>query len=343
MNDCEKYLRLIDDFVEGELDRQNAARVKAHVFACPTCRGQYEVLQREREIYARYLFDAEPPPDLWANFQAKLETEKTPSLVGTPAKASEPKTNPFGFSLRFPTLASVAALLVVFAIGSGWLKFESGNASEGKIVAETRPGDWQMPEKFVGDDKSKTMDLPAKTKSDESSIAPPNIKSGGKSESVKARNVFAAERKTSAAEAVKIAQKIVLSDVRKNSAEKNQPSEEEREQSARMKSLEKEIAGQIERVEMLLRSFRNARAVEGDKTFDVGFEREQARRLLEKNVRLRRDAENYGIASAEELLNRVEPYLLDIANLANNPQPDAVLDIRERVKNQSIIASLQIY
>ena len=43
------------------------------------------------------------------------------------------------------------------------------------------------------------------------------------------------------------------------------------------------------------------------------------------------------------MLSKVEPYLLDIANLNNNPLPAEILDIKERVKNQSIIASLQTY
>lgn len=345
---CKQYLNLIDDSVEGELDEKAAEQVDSHVFACRECREQYETLKREKEVYAHYLFDAEPPNHLWANFQTRLESEKekTSRFAETAANVSARKTNIFGFR-RFSALPAGAALIIVFGIGFGWLRFASNKADKDIYVAKTEPGDLRLPLTSDETGKSGTADSPVKINSGEKNAAPQINKLSGKYKSSKAENVSAADKKSLFAEAGKIGQKTNSADVGgKNAAIENRPDEEERRQRLQMRNLENEIAGQIERVELLLRSFRNAgkvESLESVETFDVAYEKGQARRLLEKNVRLRRGAESHGIADAEELLSRIEPYLLDIANLENNPAPGKVLDIKERVSSQNIIASLQVY
>ncbi len=341
---CEKTLNLIDDLVGSELDEPLAARVNSHVFACVNCRERYEILKREKEIYANYLFDAEPPKDLWANFQPRLEAEKvkTPHLIQMPAKANAEKRNLFGF-LRFSPALAATALLAAFGIGFGWLQLAPREADTGKSVAATKPSDSQSPVTSREFSKNETANSPAKIESGQNEIASPNDKTGGKYKSVKTKN-DSADKKSIAARIVKIKRETVSAKTEKIAADESKTNEEERRLTdSRMVNLDKEIAGQIERVELLLRSFRNAPEVETAAAFDVEYEKRQARRLLEKNGRLRRAAESFGNAYAEELLSRVEPYLLDIAHLESNAAPDKVRDIKNRVSVQGIIASLQTY
>lgn len=101
-----------------------------------------------------------------------------------------------------------------------------------------------------------------------------------------------------------------------------------------------EVARHIERAQLLLRSFRNARDTDD---FDVAYEKQRSRALLSQNAVLRRGAEAKGNLPVGELLGSVEPFLLDIANLPDNPNSDDVRSIKARMQKKEIIAALQIY
>jgi hypothetical protein len=101
-----------------------------------------------------------------------------------------------------------------------------------------------------------------------------------------------------------------------------------------------DTARHIERAQMLLRSFRNS---EGGSAFDLAYERQSARRLLANNVLLRRAAEARGNLPVGDLLGSLEPFLLDIANLADAPVPDDVRTIKARMEKKEIITALQVY
>ncbi|HEX8567355.1 MAG TPA: zf-HC2 domain-containing protein [Pyrinomonadaceae bacterium] len=332
---CEKYLNLIDDFIEGELDEQTFRQVNLHLFACRECASHYENLKQEKEIYARYLFTAEPPSDLWAKFQTKLETEtaKTSRSAKILTGINGWKENFFGF-LRFSPALACAALILL--LGMGFVLFnlwtnENSRKNDSLAESQFKTGDIE---------KKETVNPPADANDRENTVSPKNTAAKNKFSNLKSKP--GGSIKIVAVKDTKIKKKA-FSEVPKVNPAEVAALTQEQQQIRQIRNLENEAAKQVEKVELLLRSFRNARSAEGEEAFDVAYEKEQARKLLEKNVRLRRNAESYGSLYTEEILSRVEPYLLDIANLDGNPSSEKVRDIKERVKNQNIIASLQIY
>jgi hypothetical protein len=340
---CEKCFDLIESFIEGELDTRTAEQINLHVFACPKCLAEYEMQRREKEIYAQYLFDAEPPPGSWTNLQARLDAENGKATGETVIPVSLSPRRNYRFVFGFSPALTAAVLLFIGVIGFVWLKNAPFEKNIDRDVAENQSGYSQASPQSSEFERNSASDSQTKTVDSANNAAPNDDEPSVGNQSFKATDNSRIGKKQFVAETVKIERKTIFSSAeRKPASEKrlneNQP------QASRMKNLEAEIAGQIEKVELLLRSFRNVRAknesVEG---FDVEYEKLQARKLLSKNAELRRDAETYGISYAEELLSRVEPYLLEIANLETNPATDKVLDIKERVSSQNIIASLQVY
>lgn len=341
MNYCDKCFDSIDDLVEGELNERAAEQISSHISVCLKCRAHYDALRREKEIYAHYLFETDPPVDLRGNFQARLAAEQEKTVAVAPTIVAARKTKVFSFPRFVSLFAGAAALLVAFAIA--WLKF-APNAITGNddYAARTeRSASPPTPKSDAAED-SQTTASTENVKAAEKYVPEKN----GPDKILKSKSVFAAAaaKKPIAVEALKITRKTLSAETEKNRVDRDESNAEERaRERLRLQNLETEIAGQIERVELLLRAFRNTRANEEAEIFDVSYEKTQARKLLEKNARLRQIAEDNGIAYAEELLSRVEPYLLDIANLEDRPATGEVLDIKERVSNRNIIASLQIY
>lgn len=340
--DCGKYVGLIEDLIEEKLDLQKTAQAESHLLDCSECRNEHEFLRQEKEVLAHYLFEFEPPHNSWANFQPRLINENKP-LSGDPIFPANParqRKRIFAFYFS-PVFAAAAVLLLFFGIVFvSWINATFEKTTD-EYAAATKPENSQSPQI---------------NKSDKNPATAPQIQTAGSDDevsknkalpvgnvSLKAEDKFLARKKDFLNEPVKIKAKSVSSSGKKRKATETQSNTEELTATLQKRNLEIEVAGHIEKIELLLRSFRNAREIESDETFDVAYERIQARKLLEANAQLRRDAEAYRIAYGEELLNRVEPYLLEIANLGDNPAPDRVLEIRARVSSQNIIAGLQVY
>ena len=98
----------------------------------------------------------------------------------------------------------------------------------------------------------------------------------------------------------------------------------------------------FEKSETLLRSFRNFRLNEAGSATEVSYERTRAQQLVYQNMMLRREADARGDVQVASLLETLEPILLDISNLPDKPDNDAVRVIRDRVERKNIVALLKV-
>lgn len=98
----------------------------------------------------------------------------------------------------------------------------------------------------------------------------------------------------------------------------------------------------FENSETLLLSFRNVRLTEPGSVAQIGYERRRAQQLVYQNMMLRREADARGDVEIASLLESLEPILLDISNLPDKADKDAVRVIRERVERKNIVALLRV-
>lgn len=98
----------------------------------------------------------------------------------------------------------------------------------------------------------------------------------------------------------------------------------------------------FEKSETLLLAFRNVRLGEPGSTAEVSYERRRAQELVYQNMMLRREADARGDVQIASLLESLEPILLDISNLPDKPDNDAVRVIRARVERKNIVALLRV-
>jgi hypothetical protein len=79
---CEDCLPIIEEYADGELDKQSAESLVTHMRDCGECASYYEELKSEQHIYAGYERDIEVSPALWACVRARIRDEKVTERPG---------------------------------------------------------------------------------------------------------------------------------------------------------------------------------------------------------------------------------------------------------------------
>jgi hypothetical protein len=111
---CERCRALLDEYIDGELDRTTAAAIATHTSICVSCRAEYQSLLQEQEIYAGYQREIEISPALWTSVKAGIEREKA---AGSRRSWSRLR-GWFGGGLHTPLMSPAwVAALVIAAVG----------------------------------------------------------------------------------------------------------------------------------------------------------------------------------------------------------------------------------
>jgi hypothetical protein len=365
--DC-KFTEEVSLLVDGELAPHEAARLSAHVDACPTCRQAREAFLLLRLELRSY--ELAPDPHAQNNALAAILGARTSEAQGAaPGSAgrrstsretfgrwSERLSEAFGVRrLRPAHFATLALLLVAAALGLRWLA--GSHDSEGTrqpgapAMANTNGLPVQAPaavedkgERTGNSDDVKGPALEqAKTqKPARHAAAKPSPRMEREHAEVRRddRRTRDEGREGSGLDSLPDAARLESSAPPASSASAvTQYAAVSLRTAAADPALR--IGRHAERVERLLRSFRHARLSESDPTLDVADARRLSKRLLYSNIALRREAAGAGVLPVEGWLDNLEPILLDISNLPNNPSPAAVGSIKERIRRRQLVGVLQ--
>lgn len=326
--------------IDGELLPVETGAIERHLLDCAECqqiRTDFLNLRCQLDAY-------EPTLDQLAVQTALARVLAKPDITIVRQGWYERFSGAFGVHRFNPALAA-AVLLVVFAGALAFLFYRLHNDR----AVPSRP-DYVPSDRQSALPSNATSPTPITQSQPSSGPSTSKDKTGGAHASGPQRREQKANGQTAkvAAKSVRDAQTASRSNKRDgviatdSEMASNREVEASSAEAVRPEDAESLTARHLEQSELLLRAFRNIRIGEAVETSEFSYERQRAQQLFYRNIMLRREADSAGDAQVASLLDSLEPILLDIANLANQPQDDDVRAIKERVKRKNLVALLQV-
>lgn len=360
---CEDCLTLVEEYFDGELGAETEGRVAAHLSACADCSEALDALAEEQSLYARYERGVEPTPALWQAVSARIaaadEANSVSESFAVAARESFVARLRAAFASVFvlprfnPALAGSLALVAV-TVFAGWLWLTAPPARTPTVARNESPAARKMPE--IQDDRQaggqQTGDALARGEDSEvraGGVAPaPGRQAVASRVSSRITRGSGASVPAAEAEGAVINHEHPTPDVALAETVAFTPpagdagaAEFVRRQ---VDSLEdREVARHLERARLLLRTFNNVADSPDEAAEDIAYEKRLSQELLSENIMLRRESETSGRSPARRVLDTLEPFLLDIANLEDKPSKEDVRAVKERMQKKEIIAALHVY
>jgi hypothetical protein len=355
---CEDCIPLIEEYFDGEVDTKVGEQMSAHISACADCAAALDALSFEQELYTRYERGLEPTPALWAKVSAEIARGPQPETIEERrpflSRTLESIAAALGALALRPALASSLALLIVgVTAGSLWLANRPSptnplvatttRVTNGADVTPT-PEVSPLPPAPVSSPDKMDVELAANGK-----VAEPDSYRQPKASVVDEEKLPSVDdllnyHPPASVNRTGIDENHAVPDTVAQLVDEPGAGADIVNVSAQLPDAgDKEMARHVEQTQMLLRSIKNARAGEEGGTVNVAYEKSLSRQLLADNATLKLEAEFKGDKDTRQVLDTIEPFLLDIANMREHASREEVRSIRERVKKTEIIASLQVY
>jgi hypothetical protein len=350
---CVDCLPLLDEYAYGEADDRTAMLLGAHVAACEECSAALDALRAEQQLYALYERPVEVTPALWQAVRAEIArgesaAQTRPARPSPFARLRGRFASAFGPLVARPALASgLSVALVGLVSGALWLSLPARPEAPGETASAVTPV-----EQRTG--PARPAAPPSIPEPDRGGVQVVFAGNAGRPSAVaglprrEAQFVNAGLRAPAAVDTgglVAAPEDLHAAEDETPLAVVPPPPAEPRDvvTAARQPDPEeKEFARHVEQAQMLLRSFKNAAPAEGAPV-DLTYEKLLSQKLLDENAALRVGAEVADDKETRQVLDAIEPFLLDIKNLRERPSREEVRSIRERMKKNEIIAALQVY
>lgn len=109
---CKEIDRLLDDYIDGELDPVLEPVVREHLDGCPACSESEAALRRLLKLAGTLPKEADPENDLWDGIRARIEPQQA-------ARPSGRRPMPYWLAVAAVILTGVLAFVVLRNGGPG--------------------------------------------------------------------------------------------------------------------------------------------------------------------------------------------------------------------------------
>ena len=74
--DCQDYLKLLSDYIDGDLDRELCAKIEAHLAGCSNCTVVVDTIKRTIELYQIEEGDQKLPQNVKKRLFSRLSLDE---------------------------------------------------------------------------------------------------------------------------------------------------------------------------------------------------------------------------------------------------------------------------